>query len=538
MQSSSAFFLDNISRNTEDIKTAISASNASVPTILQPMVETAVQRSLALSRTAFKDSTSEQSGAHTICPADGTLPATDLATNHVLLKPGHASFNAFGPKKQRTKRTSHKYRFGSVTITQRHTQRIDNNGTKAPVLDAKQIMIVVSFNTWFLKMALALKYGTTTPSLGGPLLGLQLRAFYIVDETSPIVQAIRVGNVMKFRQLLIDRKATPFDTWQHGLSLFDFVVLTFSHSQLDVDNAWMASELLKMAEILVESGTDCEGSNSFGYMALYGTQKQAQIRNTMARIVLSNCKNDPFYAVWCYGRMHQDLKALIVGQEHWDTTGLENDFEFIYGEGAWQRIMVEGYDLLSWQIEQSVAWKREPLRVRSSKMTTSNIYGWTFCDDPLAAISMFAWMRLRWRELRSSVRHSLQGSEKELGVCLSAKQFEVLCDEERWKKEPAEVKISRVETGKKYRQEFANPYPPGEVNFRWAEWSSWEYLTREEQLLGEDRAGSRYNEDSDEEGEKSYKDDSSDSNEDLQSRDAKSVGHNSDDSEYETADEG
>ena len=537
MQSSSAFSLDDISRNTEDIKAAITASNAYVPTILQPMVEAAVQRSLTLSRTAFKDSTSEQSGSRTMYPADGTLPVTGLATKRLLLQPDCPSFSAFGPKRQRTRRASHPYRFGSVTITQRDTQRIDNQGTKSSVLDAKQITIVVSFNAWFLKMALAIEYGTATPSLGEPLLRLQLRAFYMVENSSPVVQAINAGNVVKFRQLLVDRKATPFDRLPNGLSLFYAVVVAYSHSLSLEDEAWRALELLKMAEVLLESGADCEGSRSFGYITFYGTQKQAETCNTMARMIVSNCKDDPFHHVQYCGRMHQDLKALIVGQEHWDTTELENEFNIACGEGAWQRIMVEGCDLVSWLVERSVAWKREPRQVKSSETATRKTYGQDFCTDRWVRRGVSVWLRLQWRELRSSVRHSLQASGKELGVHLSARQFEVLCDEERWKKEPAEVKMSKVKARGKYGTSFAHLYYPGHY-IRWECFSSWDYLTREEQLLGKDRADSCYNEDSDDEGENSDKDDNSESSEGFQSGDTKPVGVNSDDGEYETADEG
>ena len=101
-------------------------------------------------------------------------------------------------------------------VVQRRTQRLNRGGAKSHSLEVTQTIFVLTFNTWFLRMAVAVQYGSTNPSLGDPLLGLQLRAFYLVDGSSMIVQAIETANFPKFRQLLVERKATPFDTVMEG----------------------------------------------------------------------------------------------------------------------------------------------------------------------------------------------------------------------------------------------------------------------------------------------------------------------------------
>jgi hypothetical protein len=119
------------------------------------------------------------------------------------------------------------------------------------------------------------------------------------------------------------------------------------------------------------------------------------------------------------------------------------------------------------------------------------------------------------------VRHSFRACQEEFGDDIDEGVSELLCDEEGWKKEPAEVKMSKVETEKKHRRDFVSQEGRYFVGWRL---SSRHYFTRAEQLFPQDGVGNEDNEDN--------------NGEDWTSTDARSVEGSSSYIEYDTADEG
>src|SRR5271154_3202812 len=112
------------------------------------MVEAAVRRALVETRKAPEDLTSYtgESGAEgfTVATTTARVPA-----NHCThLTKEYLSTISVGPKKQRTEKTSYRYRFGTATVVQHRTQRLNRGGAKSHSLEVTQTIFVLTFNTW------------------------------------------------------------------------------------------------------------------------------------------------------------------------------------------------------------------------------------------------------------------------------------------------------------------------------------------------------------------------------------------------------
>lgn len=245
-------------------------------------------------------------------------------------------------------------------------------------------------------------------------------------------QAIQNLDYLAFRQLLQDRKATPFDLIEFP-SGSRYTML--EHVLSSVRPEKNCAAVVTFVRLLAESGVNCGGGLALFYLLHYFQQSSAlnDLLPLLLRMILSHSESDPFMSmpgahpsVRFVNQYNKNWLPLFLGQDDWDLSEYQQEFEKYSGRGAWEYCMSEGdytskYD---WNQLQKNDWLQRPATFQYSKEDCLQQYGGDFVrhDWPLlywehrrptlwrskeACLGLFGeyfveycWGRLYWQEER------------------------------------------------------------------------------------------------------------------------------------------
>ena len=150
-----------------------------------------------------------------------------------------------------------------------------------------------------------------------PGLDLRLRSYPVVSESSPVLEAVRRGDLLKVRKLFAAGKASPFDVGPNGFSLLDELFFGIGCNRQSMDS------ILSIARFLIENGCNW----SYCAVALYVIWISEVLADPIhgpqiIRLFLAHIDYDPFEA----GTMSQFITSkltkmptyeVLIQQDHW-----------------------------------------------------------------------------------------------------------------------------------------------------------------------------------------------------------------------------
>jgi hypothetical protein len=325
-----------------------------------------------------------------------------------------------GPKRQQRSTSIVNVWFGRIIITTTVTEQEDRTGMDSlDVLRLYAKTINVSFFplTSLLRTGVCIQFGDSKTGIYHPSWDNRLRVFRLHEEDSPLAQALRSADYLQSRRMLQDREVTQHDMVD-GKSIFEYLTMQIALRVGRRKTKQCFEQWVMIAKLLISLGSDCgDGQalkNACEALDLYSEKDLERLIDMLIRMIISHSESDPFNepTLSYLANFRLDcgmwkLWPLLLAQDEWDLSELQQSFQKIWGMDSWQYLVVESGDNYKWDDQQKRRWIQLPLSLRQDKEYCVGEFGKDFVK--------YVWPLLYWRDQRPPFWHSRKTCQEFFG---------------------------------------------------------------------------------------------------------------------------